>query len=528
MNSTTNKLTIYLIKKEYSNHRDILKNYAELLSKDLESHGVFYYGNSITYKPFWLEKFFNESLGDIQLYYAGSRGVLLIEIEKDHEKRIFAITFGHGWQLLRPGAYEERFGLITALNIIDPEKLRKIDKKNMSAMPKDTTEQLTKSGSASDFGIDIEQDLICSVAGKAKDNKTFGELVTGRGALSLSVKKNLQSIKSFLGECYEKSLSKDYKKDFEWIDQISEIKDPNLKEELNVHLISNLKNNSFDKTWMAVPEVIEWHSVSGFKYTKRDRGREKDDIYILDFISTLSEKEKADINLDILKKKSIYCINAENGEIKYQWTAFNCLYCEIQDDSNNKTFLLSNGKWYEIESEFARKVNNEFIKLRDTVPNTKLPVYACKNEAEYNEKIPLAENSIFCLDRKLITHGGGYSKIEFCDLFTKEKKIIHVKRYGGSSVLNHLFSQGLVSGELFLSDSEFRGKLNNILQEDFKLMDAESKPNPLDYEIIFGIISSSKNQLEIPFFSKVGLRNAKKRLETFGFRVSLLKIPVQD
>ena len=73
---------------------------------------------------------------------------------------LFAVAFGYGWTLLNPEAYEERFGLKTALSIIDPDNLRKIDKKNMSVSPKNTSEQLTKTGVISDFGIDIEQDLI--------------------------------------------------------------------------------------------------------------------------------------------------------------------------------------------------------------------------------------------------------------------------------------------------------------------------------------------------------------------------------
>jgi len=132
------------------------------------------------------------------------------------------------------------------------------------------------------------------------------------------------------------------------------------------------------------------------------------------------------------------------------------------------------------------------------------------------------------MDKKLIVHGGGYSKIEFCDLYSKDKKIIHVKHYGGSAVLSHLFSQGVVSGELLLADKEFREKVNEKLSNGHKINNPNDKPNPSDFQIIFGIISSSSKQLEIPFFSKVSLRNAKRRLETYGYKVSLQKISVEE
>ena len=104
------------------------------------------------------------------------------------------------------------------------------------------------------------------------------------------------------------------------------------------------------------------------------------------------------------------------------------------------------------------------------------------------------------MDRKMINHGGAHSKIEFCDLITKDKKLIHVKHYGGSSVLSHLFSQGLVSGELFLGDSKFREKVNAKLPDGFKITDTKVRPISSHYEIIFGIISSSTKRLGNPVF----------------------------
>jgi uncharacterized protein (TIGR04141 family) len=188
-------------------------------------------------------------------------------------------------------------------------------------------------------------------------------------------------------------------------------------------------------------------------------------------------------------------------------------------------YLLSNGKWYEIEKDFAQQVNDDFQKIRTIGSSISLPPYNHENENDYNEKVAQNDSNIYCMDGKTVNHGGSYSKIEFCDLMTKDKKLIHVKHYGGSSVLSHLFLQGLVSGELFLGDPNFREKVNKKVADGFKISDAKVKPIPSEYEIIYAIISSSTKELEVPFFSKVSLRNARKRLETFGYNVRLLKIP---
>ena len=107
-------------------------------------------------------------------------------------------------------------------------------------------------------------------------------------------------------------------------------------------------------------------------------------------------------------------------------------------------------------------------------------------------------------------HGGGRGKIEFCDLYAKNRKIIHVKKYGGSSVLSHLFSQGIVSGELFIADGEFRKKVNEKLPADRKISNPEINPVPSDFEIVFAVISSLSKKLDIPFSAKLILETQKK------------------
>lgn len=517
----TNKLSIYLIKEGNYQPDDIFRSPNSLKNKVYDENGTFYYGESHSNKPGWLKNFFAPSFAeDIDLFNSSSSGVYLYKEKIKSKEYIFALAFGYGWQFLKPGIYDERFGLITALNIIDAEKLRKIDKKSMISAPKDTTEQLSKAGGISEFGIDIEQDLLRSVSGVPKNQDTFGKIVTGREALSLAVKIDQLKIKELIDACFERYSSKDYKMEFDWVDQISEVKDPKIIEKLNSSLVENIKNKSFDKTWMAVPEIIEWDTIEGFKYGGQTGTEIYSDISIKDFISFIQD----DITVDLLKNKQVFGLDNQSQNIKFIWTAFQCLYSEVKDDQNKNTFLLTNGKWYQIEKDFTEIVDKNYNDLI-TSSTISLPEYNHKNEGEYNDSIPTTNTNYLSLDRKLINYGGKYNKIEFCDLLSKDKKIIHVKHYGGSSVLSHLFSQGLVSGELMISDSKYRKKvLEKITNVDFKMIKENQKPKPSDFEIVYAIISSSDKQLDIPFFSKVSLKNAKSRLESFGYKVCLVKV----
>ena len=522
----TNKLSIYLIKQEYSSLEDIFKNYEKLESENINDVGNFYYGDSHVSPPTWIKKFFGSSFDNntddeyLKIFTASSKAVFLASVEN----RIFALTFGYGHTLLKPGVWEERFGLKVALNVIDSDNLRSIDKKNMSIVPKLSKEQMTKDGTFADFGIDVEQDLIQGITGKTK-NEDFGQTITGKDALSLSVKKDISNIKDFLKDCYSRYKSDDYKKEFAWIDQISEIKDPRAIESLDDKLLKKIQDESLDKVWLAIPEILSWENVAEFKFKKQSFG---DDINLSTYLKFLSNDEKRNLSLETLKKHIVDCISESSDDVIQSWKVYNCLYCEIKKD--DQMYILSNGKWYQIENNFAKEVFNSFDKFKKQPAGINLP--ECnqnEHEDKYNERIADEIENICNMDRKTINHGGANQKIEFCDLLTKDGKLIHVKHYGASSVLSHLFSQGLVSGELFLSDKEFREKLNAKLDElgkpDYKLTDVSKKPKTSDYEIVFAIISKSDGELDIPFFSKVNIRNAKKRLDMLGYRVSLLKVP---
>ncbi len=520
----TNKLSIYLIKDEYSKHEEILKDKNNLSSQEITDIGTFYYGASHSSRPSWLKNFFAPPLSNNEvLFNASSKGILLTSVKVESSERIFAIPFGYGWHLLNPSVYEHRFGLKVALNIVDPDSLRRIDKKRLSSAPKDTSEQLTQMGTVADFGIDIEQDLVTGVTGKSR-HEQFGNIIKGKDAFTASVKYDSSNIKDFLVECYEKYKCVDYKKNFDWIDQIMDIKSPKKIKELDNKLIEHIKNSNWKKVWMAVPELIDWFDIKGFTYKEKTENYQED-ISIEDFLESLSENKRNNLDLEILKTEKIYCYDANNDLQKYKWSVYNCLYCEVHDDENNKIYLLSNAKWYEIEQDFVGQINNGYKKLRDKGHVISLPDYHHENENDYNNKVAVERDEFCCMDRQNISYGGGHSAIEFCDLFAKDNKLIHVKHYGGSSVLSHLFSQGLVSGELFIMDEGFRKKVNQKLPSSHKIPDPSAKPDASKYHVVYAIICPpSKDVVELPFFSKVSLKNARQTLEAMGYEVVLQKI----
>lgn len=513
----SNKILVYLIKKGFS-PKDVLKK-DDFSHLSLSNGNIFYYYKSHIYKPSWIKGFFGKKLEDIGLFNQSSKGVYFVRVVIESEERFFAIPFGYGHSMIRKYYCVDDFGLKTVLNLVDRNSIRKIGKRTLSSEPKNTIEQLSKIGNISDFGIDIEQDLIEEITGKPNDVYFGNNLVTGKVAFTASVKINISNINEYLEKCFEYYKKEDYKKYFAFIDQVKEIKDT---KEWDEKLIEKLKNddNNID-VWMAIPDIIEWEDVSGFSYSDKKENL-VDDITIEDFKNSLSEKQKDNLNLYFLKKNKVYCFKSSTDEEYNSWSYFKCFYCEIAKD--DREIILTNGKWYEITKDFVKEVENNYkIALNKSFEITLVECEEKQHEDKYNENLAKSIDGIL-MDRKNITYGGGASSIEFCDVYDiKKKTFIHVKNYYGSSALSHLFAQGRVSGQLFLSDLKFREKVKE--KEKSLPFNPKEKPSPGDYKIIFGIISESENDLNLPFFSKVNFKNERNLLNTFGFKdVYLTKI----
>lgn len=527
-----NQMSVFLIKNGIIEHADILENYnslhlKEIRSEDNEITGTLYFSGSYEYPPDWLKDFFGSIDLGVPFKNSNTRAVYLVEASN----RLFAVVFGYGKSMLKKSVFEEDFGLYTTLNLVKPDTLRSIHKTDLSLSGKKSLEQLTISGDITNFGIDVERDLVNEVTGKSKVEE-LGNIISGRESFHTKVAAKHGNVKEFLEEFLTYFQKSDYQNDFGWIDNVKGVKNELLIEKLNQKLVAKIKSNNHERVWLAVPEVIIWSKVEGFKYGKSAPKHNGlyDDLYLEDFKNLFSDEINEIEPDDLSKKFHIFCGYDFTGKIFDKWNLFDCLYCEI--DYEGKSYVLSNGRWYKVKTDFISNIKDRFQlipSLDINLPEFDENKYAGKGEDKgekgYNKDVEASNNDYILFDGKNINIGGGRSKVEFCDLYSKStKRLIHIKKYGGSSVFSHLFNQGLVSGELLLSEKKFRQEVNSLLTDDCKFTDINLQPNANEYHIVFAVISSSESDLDLPFFSKVSLSNVHRRLQTMGFNVYKAKI----
>lgn len=515
------KLNILLLKDQYDDVEQAIKDHQEIKKHELKHNsrfiGTLYIKSSYPSQPKW-SSFFEAVIDPTELgVNTNVAAVLLIKIEG----KIFAITFGHGRFLLKQDSWIDRFGLIVALNSIGKEKIRTISKSTFDAISRQSKEQASKETDARNFGLDIEQDLLKAVTGVSKD-PAIGKRIYGMDSLNVSTDIKIHNISELLNKLHAKYLDQSYKIDFPWVDHICEVKDKSVIAQLNKDLVSLIATNKTDRIWMAVPEFIEWDQVEGFCYRMDSKSPMHQDIHLPDFLSSLSANSKENMRIETFTKKYVQCIHTE-GYVMHRWQVYKCLYGELEKDK--ETYVLSGGKWYIIARDFVANVNQSFSEIPNySIP---LPIYNDDSERTYNERVSEEMSNRFALmDRKNIFYGGGHSQIEFCDLYSSDHAIIHVKHYGASSVFSHLFSQGRLSGELFQMEKDFREKVNEKLKDGFKIKAPQERPKKDEYQVVYAIISNVSGELDIPFFSKLNLKNSTRTLRGLGYRVAKSKIEV--
>ena len=513
-------LTIYLLKESVDDLKKAIKNPDIHVHKEINLNPELivnlYIKKSYSNPPKWAN-FFHGTVDKIEFGKNSSTGAVLFIPLKN---RYFAISFGQQGRYIIDSTYLEMgFGLRVALNSIDEHSLKSIDKSSFEVYPKQYREQSGKEAELQYFGIDVEKDLLRAVTGRPVD-KEIGYRITGMDALRVNAEVKLETLEPYLDKVLSKYEDTSYKKSFEWVDHIGEIKDKGLIEKLDEQLIQKISDLKTDNIWLAVPEIINWERVAGFTHTGSRNVRHYD-VRITDFLKSIGDLS---LSKELLLRRKIQCVDDDFLPL-FERAVYYFIYGEIVQGNN--TYLINNGKWYNVNRDFVGEINSSYASI--TRYNSELPVYKDETEPKYNTRVAKEYSDNFVLmDANNIKLPGRPTPVEFCDLYSKNKELIHIKRYTGSSNLSHLFNQGVVSGELLQMERRFRELVNKELPESHKIENVEKRPLAGQYKVVYAIISEYDEALEIPFFSKISLKNAVRRLESIGFNVELAKISVDE
>lgn len=516
-------LRALLIKAEYTDAAVILKNSKKLtvhkLHKTLPTKGVLYVKPQIRSEPTWVEFIQPHIGGDLtKLRNAGTAAVLLAEVDG----RLIAFTFGYGRAMLNLEVWERDFGLKVVLNTVSEKKLRSVDCRNFEELTLQTRRQISQASGFDRFGLNVAQDLVRQVAGVPEDEDNFARRVAGSDGLMFAAPLTLPNLGAKCSELLAAYNSDAYKgKGFGFIDFLQCERDPTRIADLNAKLVGALTAGQFDGLHLAPPEPIDDEDIDCFTFSPAKGADECQELEIEPMLAALGTDEITWANLRALR----VCVRHPNSVAPQpKWSVTQCLVYELMDGDTR--YVLTCGEWYRIHKDFAEKVASKVTALSKAATLTLPPAPKDQDEGTYNTNVSKSHGFVL-LDQRCSRALG--DAIEPCDLFTPAKQFVHVKRKTRSATLSHLFSQGAISADCFVSDDGFRKDVKKTVTAANGSLGAQmpdDRPNAAEYEVIYAILSKPHKDwpLSLPFFSQLNLMNAADHLERMNFKVSLVHV----
>jgi uncharacterized protein (TIGR04141 family) len=493
------------------------------LTPDFGIPGSLFLGGQKRTTPKWvamLNPHLTEPIGSV--YTASISAVLVVAYEGRH----FALTFGHGRSLLNPRLLVRDFGLKVTLNRVDPARLRSMDSKIYDDLVVSTRKQLSRSGGVANFELDVGRALVRGVTGDAAEGEAFKRL-SGGASLALTTELPFAQLDEILEEliaAYEDTV---YQASFGWIDNIREV-DDSLSEELDALLELALLEADASGAYLAPADVVDWSNIQGFSYTGGRPTVIYAELSIGDYLGIRRSRGETP-TVEALKRHRVRVKENNQADWNDEWTVYDCVVWET--DLGENKHVLFDGRWFEVEPQYASRVLGFVQSISENADGLPEGVLGA-NEEDYNASVEEHDPARFALlDRVTFTPTGGSSPIEFCDLLSASRQLIHVKKRYSSATLSHLFSQGAVSADLFLHDQELRAAVRQSLHDAGKpthaLLISQAEPSASEFEVVYAILAKRGSNAwppDLPFFSAVNLMHHATRVRNLGFNVSLRHI----
>ena len=426
--------------------------------------------------------------------------------------RWFAACFGYGHNFLDKSKMVTDFGLRTALNALDKDRIKSSDVFSPSDHSKQRRTQTVRDSSLLGHDMDGFSHILKRITGRAKEQyeELFKTITASSKSIKISVPKNIAEWEKICSQLHAIYSGNECEENFPEVFHLYPVGDKNTEDELFQDLIEKINGQS-EKVYLDIPELIDFQETGKFKISLKDRRRRQpfsfDEFYIESLYQVVSDLGRT-VELEDLRKWELILLDV-NENVKKSFQLLQCLVFECKHDGG-RDYHFSHGRWYGINLEFSRQLKEINEVRTDEINGHGLPTYQHKNENEYNSDLS-EELGGCCLDGKLIPMQG-YDKIELCDVLliggtadaarknARKNVFVHVKRkHGGSSGLSHLFQQGSVS--LTLLNSGDKNFLKGIkkLKSDFD----ESLPAVVHYLIV-----GDKPNDSIPLFARISLFGA--------------------
>jgi len=497
--------------------------------------------------PEWARYLTSITVSPLDVPARESLGAVLLLKPEARRRLVYAVTWGNGHFLLRSDRLEPDLGLRCALNLIsakqtgtspwDPARVRSLRSKRVSQNTLITETQASRKAPIDAFPFSADVDQLRRVTGTPTDTDSWGSTVTGGVSLYVKRPEDPQDLVELCRAIERTYRSTRYREHYGWIDNVTQVRDPDLLEKAYVWVVGELRRAEAAAINLSPPSLVSWEETAAFEYQWGRESRQVEEPSLESFRLFLTDTGvMSELSADALRESARLHALDSAGETVGSWSISRCLSGELI--IGNDTYVLDDGTLFFVAADYLKSLNS-FVKA---IPQTALRLpQAGQNEAEgtYNERVAHALPGAILLDKKTVRRPQA-TAVEICDVAVRSKHLVHIKKGLSSSSLSHLFAQGVVSAELLHMDARFRNQVRAMLRRrlagsgarrmtDFGWLGASSF-NSQACEVAYAIMTGRSGQMPretLPFFSRVNLRMRCQELRRMGFKYSLALVPTQ-
>ncbi len=531
-------LTLYLAKPDAQDFQAVLSEKAQeklrdrltqiVEAPDFADGARLYIFASAAFTPKWLTELSRHFNADPSVLTSTACAVLAFRMNG----RMFVSTFAHGWMYIDECNIEGDFGLRVALNGLNDEKLRRLERANLGDAMRGVSLSPFQREFES-FGLDDALDLVRKISGVANENSS-ADVLTGAKSIKLAGDFDLADLPGLAAECiiaYESDAYQDTS--FRVLDLVSPVADRRKIDSLNSELCHRIRTATGEFE-LGLPDTQEVQTV-GYKFVGPNRRGYFADLLLENYTAVLGAR-LADLDEEMITSHKIVSVHDEPG-LSQKWSIRMALVGSLELDG--QLYAINEGEWYNLDQAFKQSIDQTFTDIRSEW--TQNPVRLRRqldengnakfqSEASYNLEVA-EQKGWLCLDRKLISVAGmERSDFEVCDLLDIQgKRLIHVKKSSRrSSVLSHFFKQGSNSAQQMVKFGGAWDALIALVNDEFGAATRDELAETIaddqrkwTVEFLIADTPRANGQFNIPFFSKITLRDELSSLRAMGYEVDL-------
>lgn len=451
---------------------------------------------------------------------------------------VLVISYSHGWMLLNESMFESDFGLLVAINSLDPEKLKRLERSNLG----DALQGVSQSPFQRDFnsfGMDDALDLVKKLSGAAQDDSGL-DTVTGARSLKITGDFTIDDVVAMSGDIVSLFFSTAYQNTaFRIIDSVRPVTDGPLKNELFDIAVASIMADE-DRFELGLPANSEAEGVS-FRFSGPGLRRSYPDLLLRHYVEAMGDSIN-DITARTLVDHKIIT-EFDDDRPPMIWPLKKALLGSVS--RNGERYAINDGRWYRVDDTFRISIENGFADLVRSwdipKPNPIRKIYDAdrngriETEADYNARIAQDLGLVLLDKSEIVIPNVVRSGFEPCDLLdVANRRFIHVKKNSRrSNILSHFFKQGSNSGQQFRKVPATWHRLIELVREaghDFEAnLLEEQMGNPGEgWTVEFWIADAPRRNgdFNIPFFSKISLRDEASDLRAMQYNVALRFIEI--